>query len=64
MADTIIESLYDFRKVTVPEKLLELKVSEEAIGAEMDRAALRFATIEAMDGPIERDDFVRVELPG
>ncbi len=64
MADVIIESRYDFRDVTVPEKLLEIKVSGETVSAEMDRAALRFATIEPTDSPIRQGDFVRVELPG
>lgn len=62
MAESIIKKLYDFRRVPVPEKLLELKVSQKAVDQELAGTADRFLTIEPVEDEITEGDIVAVEL--
>ena len=64
MGETIIKSLYDFRKVQVPQKLLELEVSEEAVARELAATAERFLTIETVTDGIRAGDIVQIQFPG
>lgn len=63
MAESIIRKLYDFRQVSIPEKLLELKVSQKAVDQELAGTADRFLTIEPVEDEITTGDIVAVELP-
>lgn len=63
MGQSIIKSLYDFRQVTVPEKLLELPVSREAVVGEMTAARERFLTIEPVSDGVQEGDIVAVSIP-
>ncbi len=63
MSESIVRRLYDFRQVAVPEKLLELKVSQAAVDRELNAAADRFLTIEPVDDAITTGDIVAAEVP-
>ena len=63
MVELIIRKLFDFRQISVPEKLLELKVSQEAVDRELAGTADRFMTIEPVEDEITTGDIVAVELP-
>lgn len=63
MSEAMIKELYDFRQVGVPEKLLELKVSQTDIDQAASRAAERFLTIEPVTDGIRAGDIVALELP-
>lgn len=64
MNEAMIKTLYDFRRIDVPEKLLELKVSQAKVDQELSRAAERFLTIEHTTDGIQAGDIVALELPG
>ena len=53
MSDQIIRQLWDFRQSEIPEKLLELKVSQAAVEARLAAAAERYL-------PELAPDFVQV----
>ena len=62
MSDQIIRQLWDFRQSEIPEKLLELKVSQAAVEARLAAAAERFLTIEPVSDGIRRGDIAALEL--
>ena len=54
---------FDFRKASVPEKMLVIKVQQAAIDKGLSDAAERFITIEPTDDGIRPGDIVRISYP-
>ena len=61
MSEEIIRELWDFRQMEIPEKLLELKVSQAAVEGRLAAAAERFLTIEPVSDGIRQGDIVALE---
>ncbi len=62
MQQAKITELFDFRELTIPHKLLEVKVPRSKIKAMLDRAARRYLRIMPEEGPIQPGDIAIVDL--
>ena len=58
----MINKLYDFKSVTIPEALLKASVSHEEIDGELCLTAQRFATIAPASDGICNGDIVALEI--
>lgn len=57
-----VKEAYDFKKVNVPEKLLEIEISKKLLEDALRDVSERFLTIEEAEGAIRAGDIVSVEL--
>jgi len=58
-----LKKLYDFRELSLPEKLFELPLSRDEVNAALEGVRVRFLTIEEVPGPVEKGDLVVLSLP-
>lgn len=57
-----IIQLYDFKRVPIPDKLLEIKAPVEAVEQSMGQTAKRYLTISQTEGPVQKGDIVIADL--
>lgn len=62
MKQAQITKLFDYRDVSVPEKLLRVQISEESIQRSLEQTAKRETVLTSIEGPAEHGDIVIAAL--
>lgn len=62
MSKPEIMEMFDFRNVSIPDKLLEIKVPEAAVDQALHQVAKRYLAISHTDGPIQNGDIAIVDM--
>lgn len=62
MSKPEIIEMFDFKNVSIPDKLLEIKVPEAAVDQALHQVAKRYLTISRTDGPVQKGDIVIVDM--